>query len=316
MVPTVFIVSLLIFIMIRLIPGSIIDIMVTRMYSISEQTYAEIAHNLGLDVPIYTQFGRWWGVLPQPDGVGFSGILQGSLGTSLWKGTPVIDEILVRVPVTLELGLLSMIIANLIGLPIGIFSAIRQDSWGDYIARSVATLAIALPAFWLGTMIIVFPSIWWGYMAPLRYVPFFEDPIVNLQIIIPPALVLSMMMMGSIMRMTRSMMLEVLRQDYIRTAWAKGFGERVIVLRHALKNSLIPVITWIGLFTNVVLGGTIIIEEIFGLPGLGRLIVNSVLVRDYPIVSGVVFIFAIAIVLINLVTDLINSFIDPRVRVQ
>ncbi|MBA7628976.1 Dipeptide transport system permease protein DppB [subsurface metagenome] len=209
---------------------------------------------------------------------------------------------------------MALIIAQLIALPVGVYSALRQDTWGDYIARSFAIFCIAIPGFWLGTMVIVFPSIWWGYSTPIMLIRFTDDPIGNLKMFIVPAIVLGMVMSGGTMRMTRTMMLEVLRQDYIRTAWAKGLRERVVILRHALKNALIPVITIIGIYIPVMIGGTVIIEQIFCLPGMGRLLINATLMRDYTVVSGVMLFFAVGMVLINLMVDLTYGFLDPRVH--
>ncbi|MBA7597495.1 Dipeptide transport system permease protein DppB [subsurface metagenome] len=318
-IPTLFIVSLIIFFLIRLIPGDIVDLMVSQMQGktggmgIEASEKAAIEKSLGLDVPILTQYGRWVGVLPGVDG-SISGLLQGDLGNSLWKGTPVLTDIAVRWPVTFELGLLGLIVAQLISLPIGIFSALRQDTWGDYIARSFAIMCIAVPGFWIGTMVVVFPSIWWGWSPPIFLIPFTADPIGNLQMFIVPAIVLGMAMAGLTMRMTRTMMLEVLRQDYIRTAWAKGLRERVVILRHTLKNALIPVITIIGEQVPVMVGGTVIIEQIFCLPGMGRLIIEATMRRDYTIVSGTMLVFGVAMVFSNLIVDLTYAYLDPRVH--
>ncbi|MBA7484966.1 Glutathione transport system permease protein GsiC [subsurface metagenome] len=318
MIPTVFVVSLIVFFMMRLVPGTIVDAMVAMQLKSGGGVRAvldraTIESRLGLDVPILTQYGRWIGVLPGVDG-SFSGLFQGDLGTSLWKETPVTEEIAGRWPVTFELGFLALIVAQLIALPIGIFSALRQDTWGDYIARSFAIFCIAVPGFWLGTLVIVFPARWWGYMPSIMLIPFTEDPIGNLEMFIIPAIILGMLMSGGTMRMTRTTMLEVLRQDYIRTAWAKGLRERVVVLRHALKNALIPVITVIGYQVPVLIGGAVVIEEIFNLPGIGRLLINAINGRDYPIVSGVILLFALGLVLINLMVDLTYGYLDPRVH--
>ncbi len=318
MVPTLFIVSLIVFLMIRLIPGDAIDALTARSLfagfsGSSEAGRAATESMLGLDVPVHVQYGRWIGFVPQADG-SFSGILQGNLGNSFWKPDTVIELIARRLPATLELGLMALIIAQLIALPIGVYSALRQDTWGDYIARSFAILAIALPSFWIATMVVVFPSIWWDYMIPIMYVPFLEDPLRNLRMFIVPAIVLGMALAGMTMRMTRSMMLEVLRQDYIRTAWAKGLKERVVVIRHAVKNALIPVVTILGLQIPVMIGGTVIIEQIFVLPGMGRLIIEAVIDRDEQLISGVVLIYAGVIVLVNLITDLTYAYLDPRIR--
>jgi peptide/nickel transport system permease protein len=219
-----------------------------------------------------------------------------------------------KFPVTFELGILSIIVALIIALPIGIFSALRQDSWGDYIARSFAILCIAIPGFWLGTLVMVLPSLWWGWSPPITLITFTEDPIGNLQMFIIPAIILGMSMSGVTMRMTRTMMLEVLRQDYIRTAWSKGLKERVVILRHAMKNALIPVISIVGLQIPIVIGGSVIIEQIFCLPGLGRLILDAVTYRDYSIISGFMLFIGFGIMFINLMVDLTYGFFDPRIH--
>ena len=317
-IPTLLLMSILVFLMVRLIPSDAVAALAARLsvagvpVDIGEAK-AEIVQRLGLDVPIHVQYGRWIGVLPGADG-SFSGLLQGDLGKSFWRPEDVFGVIARRWPVTLQLGLMALIISQLIALPIGIYSALRQDSWGDYIGRSFAILCIAVPSFWLGTLVIVFPSIWWGYMHPIMHVPFIEDPLRNLRRFLPPAFILGMVMAGSIMRMTRAMMLEVLRQDYIRTAWAKGLRERIVVIRHALKNALIPVITIIGFAMPVLIGGTAILEQIFVLPGIGSLIVEASQDRDYPMVSGVMLFFGFGMVLINLMVDLAYAYLDPRVR--
>jgi len=316
MIPTVFLVSLIIFLLIRLVPGNIIDLMMVQAEGLGgtiQIDRAAVERALGLDVSIPVQYGRWVGVVPGADG-SFSGIFQGDLGISLWRGIPVIDMIAVRWPTTFELGFLALIIAQLIALPVGVYSALRQDTWGDYVARSFAIMCIAVPGFWLGTMVIVFPSIWWGWSPPISLISFTEDPIGNLGMFIVPAIILGMLMSGITMRMTRTMMLEVLRQDYIRTAWAKGLRERAIILRHALKNALIPVVTTVGMELPVLIGGTVIIEQIFSLPGMGRLIIEATQQRDYTIVSGTLLVLGAAVVVINLLTDLTYAYLDPRIR--
>ncbi len=305
MIPTMWIVSLIVFLMMRFIPGDIVDLMIAHeMDYYGGADRADIEQRLRMDVPLLTQYGRWMEDL----------FLHGDLGNSLWSNRPVVGEILTRLPVTLELGLMALIVAQLIALPIGIYTALRQDTIGDYIGRSFAILAIAVPGFWLATLVIVLPSLWWGYMPPILLIPFLEDPIGNLEMFIIPAIVLGMLMSGITMRMTRTMMLEVLRQDYIRTAWAKGLRERVVVIRHALKNALIPVVTVVGMGVPVIIGGTVIIEKIFALPGMGRLLIAAVGERDYPIVSGILLVFAMVIMLTNLVVDLTYGFLDPRIR--
>ena len=303
-IPTIFIASLIVFIVIRSIPGSVVDTIVSSYEYITHDDIAAVRAELGLDKPVLTQYFHWVDQI----------IIHGNLGTSMLKKTPVIDDIKARWPVTFELGIMGIIFALLISLPIGIYSAIRQDTIGDYFARSFAILCIAVPGFWLGTMVIVFPSIWWGYMPPIMLIKFNVNPLGNLEMFVIPAFVLGMGMAGQTMRMTRTMMLEVLRQDYIRTAWSKGLKERVVVLRHALKNALIPVITIIGGQIGGILAGTVIIENIFQLPGMGQLITNATTQRDYTVVSSVLFLFAIVMVVANLLVDVTYGFLDPRVH--
>jgi peptide/nickel transport system permease protein len=312
-IPTVFLTTLIIFFAIRLIPGSVIDIMEAQLGDYYHVPRTELAKRLGLDVPIIKQYGRWIGVAPQADGK-IHGILEGDFGQSIWHQDSVLkDEIGPRVKVTAELTILGLIVGLLIALPIGIFSALRQDTWGDYASRTFAILCIAIPSFWLGTLVIVYPSIWWNWTPSINYVSFTADPVKNLEMFILPAVVLGMSMAGVTMRMMRTMMLEVLRQDYVRTAWAKGLRERVVVMRHALKNALIPVITIVGMQVSFMIGGDVIIEQIFNLPGLGRLLINSTQQRDYSVVQGIILLFAIALVVINLLIDLTYGYFDPRV---
>jgi peptide/nickel transport system permease protein len=199
-------------------------------------------------------------------------------------------------------------------LPIGIYTAIRQDTAGDYIGRSIAILAICLPSFWLATLIIVFPSIWWGWSPPVEYIPIREDVRGNIAQFLVPGLLMGMLLSGTTMRMTRTMMLEVLRQDYIRTAWSKGLAERVVVLRHALKNALIPVVSMVGLLLPVMIAGAVVIETIFSLPGVGLLLIEALNKRDYPVISGVNIMIATFVLVINLLVDLTYGWLDPRVQ--
>ncbi len=311
MIPTLLGVSLVIFFVVQLVPGDIIDQM--QMVPDIKLDRAELERKLGLDAPIFVQYGRWLGVVPNMDG-NLSGVLQGNLGRSFVQKLSVIDLVAISWPVTLELGIMAFVLAQLIALPIGTYSALRQNKWGDYIGRSFSILAFAVPGFWIGTMVMVFPAIWWNYMPPVMLVHFTEDPLGNLRMFIVPALVLGMASSGASMRITRTQVLEVLRQDYIRTAWAKGLRERVVITRHALKNALIPVVSGMGLQVPVLIGGTVIIEQIFVLPGMGRLIIGGLLERDKELVCGVVLVFAAALVLINLLVDLTYAYLDPRVQ--
>jgi peptide/nickel transport system permease protein len=294
--PTLFILSILVFLSVRFIPGDVIDIMASRMGSAGGEVDREaLERMLGLDLPVYVQYGRWIGGI----------LLRGTLGESLMGGWRIEERLFDRLPVTLELGVLAILIGLVIALPVGIYSAIRQDTATDYTGRILAILGLATPNFWLGTMVMIYPAIWWRWSPPMELVPFAEDPWGHLGILVIPSVILGTAMSAATMRMTRTMMLEVLRQDYIRTAWAKGLKEQTVVLRHAIKNALIPVVTLIGLQLPLVVGGAVIMENLFNLPGLGRLLVDALTERDYPVVSGVNLFFACIVLLNNLFIDLI-----------
>jgi len=267
------------------------------------ETIAIIRHQLGYDVPIYVQYFRWLGA-----------VFRGDLGKSLWTSRSIGQDFLQRLPVSVELGILAIIVALLVAFPVGILSAIRQDTMTDYITRGIAILFISVPTFWVGTMIIVYGPKYFNWMPPVVYKPFFEDPVYNLKQFIIPALILGMSMSGTTMRMTRTMMLEVLRQDYIRTAWAKGLKERVVISRHALKNALIPVVTIVGMQLPLLVGGSVILEMIFGLPGIGRYFIFALTSRDYPIVSAINLVAAAFVMLCNLGVDIFYAYLDPRVQ--
>lgn len=316
-VPTLFLVTIICFATVRIIPGSVMELMAGEMSFEAGMTYEEtivyIEQQLGMDQPFYVQYGRWLGVWPQADG-SIKGILEGDLGKSLWLKTPVLDELLKRLPVSLELGLIAIVIGIIIALPIGIYSAIRQDTIGDYVGRSLAVLGLSLPHFLLGTMVIVLPAYWWDWTPSLRYVPFFDNPIENLKQFIIPALIIGATFSASIMRLTRSMMLEVLRQDYIRTAWAKGLTEKVVVMRHAVRGAIIPVVTQIGMQVPILFAGAVVTEQIFNLPGVGVFMINSISDRDYAIIAGINLVVATFILFVNLIVDLTYSWLDPRVH--
>jgi peptide/nickel transport system permease protein len=296
-IPTLFILTILVFLSVRFIPGDAIDALVSQMDF-------EAGRMLGLDVPVYVQYGRWIG-----------GILRhGTLGESLWGDWSVEEKIVSRLPVTIELGLIAIVIGLVIALPVGIYSAVRQDTAADYVGRSAAIIGLATPNFWLATMIMIYPVIWWGWAPSMEMIPFTEDPLGNLGMFIIPALILGTAMSATTMRMTRTMMLEVLRQDYVRTAWSKGLRERVVIIRHTLKNALIPVVTLIGLQFPILVGGSVIMENIFNLPGIGRLLLVALEDRDYPVVSGVNLVFATMVLGVNLMIDMIYPYLDPRVR--
>ena len=307
LIPTLLIVTIMTFAMVRLIPGDIVDRIVLQMTygggGTAEDMRERLERELGLDLPWYAQYARWMG-----------GVLQGDLGVSLMGNRQVIKELAARAPVTLELAFLALLVSLITALPVGIYSAIRQDTIGDYVCRTVAITFLSVPVFWMATMVVLYPSRWWGWSPSMRLLRFADDPLGNLVQFGIPALILGMYLSGIIMRMTRTMMLEVLRQDYIRTAWSKGLKERVVMVSHALKNALLPVITIVGIQVPYLIGGAVIIEQIFSLPGIGRFMLESIADREYTLVSGINLLTAIAVVLVNLIIDLSYAYMEPRVR--
>jgi peptide/nickel transport system permease protein len=302
-IPTLLLVTIIVFSLTRLIPGDVVVLM------FEEKAYAKdldaLRAKLGLDKPLYMQYVTWLGQ-----------VVQGDLGESLWTKRPVLEEIVRRLPVSAELGALAIIVALLLALPIGVLSAIRQDTVQDYTARSLAIVGLSVPAFWKATLVIVLPSIWFGWAPPLQFTPYAQDPWQHLSQFIAPAIILGIASGASIMRLTRALMLEVLRQDYIRTAWSKGLRERRVVLKHAFKNAIIPVVTIVGIQIAQIASGTVIMETIFGLPGMGRFLVDAIYQRDYPVVQGVNLLIASIIVCVNLLVDMTYAYLDPRIRYQ
>jgi peptide/nickel transport system permease protein len=301
-VPTLVLVSIIVFAMMRFMPGDI----VTRM--VEGQAYAPtveaLRKELGLDRPAYLQYLDWVGGI----------VLRGDFGSSYWTRQPILDEFVSRFPVTLELAVVTIIVSVVIGLIVGVVSAARQDSASDYVGRVFAILALSVPYFGLAVLVVVLPSIYLKWTPVWTYVPFTADPLGNLKIVIVPALVFGVTRAGPIMRIMRSTLLEVLRQDYIRTAWSKGLPERAIVLRHALKNAMIPVVSLVGLQMPLYIGGSVIIEAIFRLPGVGLFFFEALTRLDYPVVQSVNLIIAAMVVGLNLVIDLSYAFLDPRIR--
>ena len=306
-IPTLLILSVIVFLLVRFIPGDVIDVMQQEMMFTSGGIDREgLERALGLDQPIHVQYGRWIGDI----------VLHGSLGQSLLGRFSVREKIAGRLPVTIQLGATALVIGLLIALPVGIYAAIRQDTAADYVGRSVAVIGLATPNFWLAVMVMLYPAIWWRWSPPMRLIPFTDDPLGNLGMFIIPGAILGTAMAAATMRMTRTMMLEVLRQDYVRTAWSKGLKEKAVVLRHAVKNAIIPVVTLVGMQLPILVGGSVIMENIFALPGLGRLMLNALENRDYPVVSGINLLFGTAVVVGNLLIDLAYAFLDPRIRYE
>ncbi len=301
-IPTLALIAVFVFAVVRWFPGDIV-LVLTRDADFSAEDVAAERARLGLDKPVVEQFAVW-----------SLNMLKGDLGKSLYSKRPVIEEMRQRLPVTVELGAIAILFSLLIGIPVGIVSAVRQDSLPDYLARSVAIAALSVPSFWLATMTILVLSLQFQWIPPLQYVPFFENPWENLQLMLFPGLILGINMSGALMRMTRTTLLEVLRQDYIRTARAKGLLDRFVLYRHALKNTLIPVMAIIGLEMAHVIGGSVVLESIFGLPGVGKFVFDVVLGRDYPAIQAANLMLALFVLGINLIIDLSQAFLDPRLR--
>jgi peptide/nickel transport system permease protein len=293
--------SLVVFSLPRLLPGDVVQLM------LEERAYGkdldDLRAKLGLNRPIYVQYVEWAGR-----------VVQGQLGESLWTKRPVLEELGRRLPVSLKLGLLALLFSVSIALPIGILAAVRQDSLADYVARSLAIVGLSVPGFWIATMVILLPSLWWNWSPPIQFTEFSVDPWAHVSQFIIPAFILGIASSAAIMRLTRAQLLEVLRQDYVRTAWAKGVREDAVVLKHSLKNALIPVITVLGIQIAQILGGTVIFETIFGLPGMGRFLFDAINQRDYPVIQGVNLVIVSVVVLMNLAVDACYAYLDPRIR--
>jgi peptide/nickel transport system permease protein len=308
MVPLLFGVSVVVFAMVRVLPGDVATLMVaggqdSGASGVSEETIQAIRRSLYLDQPLHVQYGIWlWQVA------------RGDLGTSYWTKRPILDEIGRALPITIELAVLAVLISVLVGVPLGVVSAVRQDTALDYTGRLFSIGALSLPDFWIGTMLVLFPLLWFGWIPSIKYTPLLADPGANLQQMLFPAFALGVHNSGPIMRITRSSMLEVLRQDYVRTAWAKGLGEARIVWGHTLKNAAIPVLSLIGVRLGRLLGGTVVMEQIFVIPGLGLLVLGAITERDYPLLQGVIVLFAAIFLLVNLIVDLLYAWLDPRIR--
>ncbi len=301
-VPTLVLVSVIVFSMMRFMPGDVVIRMVEgHAYA---PTIEALRKEMGLDRPAYVQYVDWIGGI----------LLRGDFGNSYWTRQPILDEFVRRFPVTIELAVLTILVSVVIGVLVGIVSAVRQDTVSDYVGRILAILALSVPYFGLAVLVVVLPSIYFKWTPVWTYVPFTTDPLENLKIMIVPALVFGVTRAGPIMRIMRSALLDVMRQDYIRTAWSKGLAERAIVLRHALKNAMIPVVTLVGLQMPLYIGGSVIIEAIFRLPGVGLFFFEALTRLDYPVVQSVNLIIAAMVVGLNLAIDLTYAFLDPRIR--
>ncbi len=300
---TLVLISLIVFTGVRMIPGDPARVLAGT--EADEAGLAEIRAKYGLNDPIPVQYLRWVGLA-----------LRGDLGESIRTRESVVQTVARKLPITVELACLSILIALAIAIPVGVLSAVRRNSLWDYLANGLSLCGLSVPSFWLGIMLILLLSVRLGWLPASGFVPLFQEPLANLQRMLMPAFVLGATLAAVLMRQTRNSMIEVLSADYIRTAYSKGLAGRVVVFRHGIRNALIPVVTILGLQTGALMGGAVVTEQIFVVPGFGRLIVEAVFTRDYPLVQGVVLITATSYVLINLLVDMSYTLLDPRIRVH
>jgi peptide/nickel transport system permease protein len=304
-VPVLVLSSLIVFGLMRVMPGDALTALMAESGYVGDKEIKKLRKDLGLDLPYYQQYAMWvWQMVSL------------NPGDSIFTNEPIPVALKKAIPVTLELATLAMILGLAIAIPVGIISATRQDTASDYVGRVVAVSGLSVPDFWLGTLAITFAALWFHWIPPIGYVSLWESPWRNLQQFLLPAAVLGFRLSAATMRMTRSTVLEVLREDYVRTAWAKGLAGRIVVYKHALKNALIPVVTIVGGQLGVLLAGTFVVEVIFALPGIGRLTVEAILYRDYPVVQTNVMLVAGTLVTLNLLVDMTYAWLDPRIRYQ
>ncbi len=296
-------VSLLVFLMLRFIPGDAVQIMLGANVDISAQRVEALRRQLGLDLPVYQQYAEW-----------LAGIVRGDLGTSIWTGQPVSKEIFSRLPVTLEITLLALFFALLVSFPLGVLAAQTRGTWADTVVRVLSIVGLTLPSFWVGVLLLYFVSVRFPSFPAIGYVPFATDPVGNLARLSLPVVAVSLPMIAGLSRILRSSLLEVMSADYIRTARAKGIRKQTLLYKHALRNALIPVVTIIGVQIGYLLSGVVVIEQVFAIPGLGRLIIGAVNERNYPLVQGTILVITLVFVLVNLLVDLAYAWIDPRVE--
>lgn len=300
--PTLVGVTVILFMLVRLLPGDAVQ-QILGEYPGYASDESALRKQLGLDKPVMQQYGIWVAHVARLD-----------LGSSLQTKRPVMDELRARAPVTFELGILAILIGLCISIPVGVLSALRQDTVPDYVARTLSVGMLAIPGFWLATLAITLPSIWWQWTPSPTYARFTDDPVANISQMILPAAILAFALSGTLMRVTRTEMINVMRQDYVRTARAKGLSSYVVIVRHSLRNAFVPIITVIGLQIPVVIGGSVILENIFTIPGTGRYLLEAISRRDYPVIQGVNLLFALVVIITNIVVDLTYGLFDPRIR--
>ena len=298
-----FCVSILVFLMLRFIPGDAVEIMLGANVDITPERVEALRRQLGLHLPIHEQYGRWlWGVL------------RGDLGESVWTGRPVAQEILGRLPVTLEITALALLIAVGLSFPLGMLAARTRGGWSDYVVRVASIVGLTLPSFWVGVLLLYAFSLHLPGWPTMGYVPLTEDPAGNLARLLLPAVAVSLPMVAGLTRILRSSLLEVLGLDYVRTARAKGLPHRQVMYKHALRNALIPVLTVLGVQFGYLLSGVVVIEQVFAIPGLGRLVIGAINERNYPLAQGIILVVTTVFVIVNLLVDLAYAWVDPRVE--
>ena len=302
-IPALLGVMVTVFLLMRAVPGDVVTSLVGLEGNVSEERMAELRRMFGLDLPVHEQFLQWIGAA-----------VRGDLGSSLRTSRPVVQDLALRFPVTFELTLLSLVVALIIAVPLGVIAALRRGTVIDLAVSVFALLGLSIPGFFLGILLILLFSLRLGWLPPAGYIPFSEAPLENLRHMILPSVSLGVILAAAVTRIVRSTMLEVLSRDYVRTARAKGLAERLVTYRHALRNALIPVVTVVGLQFGALLGGAVIIEQVFSLPGVGRFALEGINLRDYPVVQGAVLLIAAAFITVNLLVDVVYALIDPRIR--
>ncbi len=304
-IPTILLLTIIVFFSLHLVPGNVVDIMLGTQNYLNEEQVQKLYSDLGLDQPIIVQYFKW-----------LKGIFTFDLGTSLRSGKAVSTLIAEKFPITLELALISIFFSLIIGIPLGLISAVKQNSKYDYTFRVIGLIGLSAPVFWIGAIFIVVISSNFSNFSLFGFVNFIQDPFKNLQIMLVPSITLGIMIAAQIMRMTRNSMLDVLSQDYIKVAKAKGLKSKKVIFKHALRNGMIPVITTAGIQLGYLIGGTIVVESMFAIPGMGRLLLQAVNQRDYPVVQGIVAFIGIMIVVLNILIDILYSVIDPRIELS
>ena len=307
-IPTLILVTLMVFALMRLVPGDPAELLLMGFEGdgqFSEQQLADLRAKLGTDRPLAIQYLDWiWGMV------------RGDFGVSMYFDTPISEDLAAKLPITLELSALALLLAFAVAVPLGVLSAVRQDTIADYASRIIAIAGVAMPTFWIGILVVYFLVTWFDWLPPLGYANLWSDPWTNLQQMFFPAVALGFYNMALVARVTRSSMLEVFREDYIRTARSKGLRERAVIIRHALKNAFLPILTISGWQVGRLIAGTVVIETIFLVPGMGRLLVDSILHRDYTMIQSIVMVIAFMVLALNLIVDLLYAWLDPRIRYE